>query len=155
MKRLNPKKLITNFSGVTKRHPIIPRRYTLTHSDITAELFLTVGREFAYEELTPERDEVLAKWRRYQNGYALYCRVQVDAKKGSKVISAARYKIFKRELPLALEAIRFGDKKFFESHPLLDHAPIWILFASNYQEYNGIQYWGTPSQYMKFTRRLP
>lgn len=147
MERLEPEKLTTTFNGVTAKSPIIPRKYTLTHSDVTAELFLTVGRQFAYEAISPMRDEVLAQWRRSPNGYALYGRVQIDAKTGNKIISATRYKIFKQELSLALEALRFGDRKFFESHPTLDDAPIWITFVSVYPEFNGIEYWGTPDQY--------
>ena len=148
MERLNPEKLVTTFSGVTPKNPIIPRKYTLTHSDLTAELFLTVGRQIAYETITPMRDEVVAKWRRFQNGYALYGLVQVDALEGKKSISAARYKIFQQEMPLALEAIRFGDRKFFDTHPSLGNAPIWIVFASRYREYNEVQYWSTPNKYL-------
>ena len=148
MKRLNSKKLTTTFNGVTQRNPIIPRKYTLTHSDITAELFLTVGRQIAFEKIGPMRDEVVAKWQRFQNGYALYGLVQVDALEGKKAISAVRYKIFQQEMPLALEAIRFGDRKFFDTHPSLGNAPIWIVFASRYPEYNEVQYWNTPNKYM-------
>lgn len=99
MERLNPEKLATTFIGVTPKNPIIPRKYTLTHSDLTAELFLTVGRQIAYEAIGSMRDEVMAKWRRFQNGYTLYCLVQVDALKGNKTISAVRYKILQQEMP--------------------------------------------------------
>lgn len=135
MERLNPEKLTTTFDDVTQRNPIIPRKYTLTHSDITAELFLTVGRQIAFEKIGPMREEVVATWQRFQNGYALYGLVRVDAPKEHKTISAARYKIFQQEMPLALEAIRFGDRKFFDTHPSLGNAPIWIIFASRYREY--------------------
>ncbi len=148
MKKLNPEKLTTTFSGVTSKNPIIPRKYTLTHSDITAELFLAVGQQFAYQAISPMRDEVLAEWRHSQEGYALYIRVQVDVKTETKAISAARYRIFKQELPLALEAIRLGDKNFFEAHSRLDNAPIWITFVSVYPEFNNIEYWGTPRHYL-------
>ena len=44
MSKLNPEKLSVEFrDGVTNTEPILGRRYTLTHSDITAELFLTIG----------------------------------------------------------------------------------------------------------------
>ena len=62
MKKLNPEKLHVEFrQGVTPTEPIMPRRYTLTHSDVTAELFLTVGPEYAYDKITQMRDEVLAE----------------------------------------------------------------------------------------------
>jgi len=148
VKGLDPKKLTTIFNCVTPINPIIPRKYTLTHSDVTAELFLAVGLKFAYETIGPMRDEVLAKWRPYQNGYTLYGLVHADSQNGNKAESAVRYKIFQENLPLALEAIRYGDRKFFHTHPPLDEAPIYIKFSSVFPEYNGVQYWGTPSQYV-------
>ena len=147
MERLDPSKLFTTFNDETPGNPIIPRKYILTHSDITAELFLAEGRQFDGKATGPIQGQVLAKWRRYLNGNALYGLVQVDAGKADKTISSIRYKIFQQELPLALEAIRFGDRKFFEAHPTLDDAPIWITFVSVYPEFRRTQYWGTPGKY--------
>jgi hypothetical protein len=45
--RLRPEKLGVKYvAGVGPTDPISPRRYTLTHSDITAELFLTIGPDW-------------------------------------------------------------------------------------------------------------
>lgn len=64
MKRLNPDKLYVEFrTGVTAIEPAIGRKYTLTHSDITADLFLTIGLQFAYDKVNAMRDEVLGEWR--------------------------------------------------------------------------------------------
>jgi hypothetical protein len=42
MKRLNPDKLhVTYLSGTTQDKLILPRRYTLTRSDMTGELFVS------------------------------------------------------------------------------------------------------------------
>lgn len=42
--RLRPKKLhVKHVVRIGPIDPISPRRYTLTHSDITGELFLTIG----------------------------------------------------------------------------------------------------------------
>ena len=116
MKRLNPDKLYVEFrTGVTMTEPVIGRKYTLTHSDITADLFLTIGLQFAYDKVNAMRDEVLAEWRMNHGSPFLYVYVYVDGKFGP-VVSAVRDKIFRRELPLALEAIRYGDRKFFAAH---------------------------------------
>lgn len=147
MSKLDPAKLITIFHGVTPENPIIPRKYTLTHSDVTAELFLTIALRFDYMAISPMRDEVLAQWRKSANGYILFGRVQVDARNGNKATSAVRYRIFKQELPLALSAIRLGDDRLFQTHPCLDDAPIRIAFVSNYSEFRTIEYLGKPSQY--------
>lgn len=147
MKRLNPDKLKVEFrQGVTVTEPVIGRKYTLTHSDITAELFLTIGLQFAYDKVNSTRDEVLAEWRYYNRSTFLYTYVYVDGQYGPAV-SAVRNQIFRRELPLALEAIRYGDKAFFTAHPELDTAPIWIHFDSINPEYNRLEYWGTPNDY--------
>lgn len=145
--RLNPDKLNVEFRpGVTPTEPVIGRKYTLTHSDITADLFLTIGLQFAYDKVTAMRDEVLAEWRA-NNGFPyLHVYVYVDGQFGPGV-SAVRNAIFRRELPLALEAIRYGDRVFIETHSELDNAPIWIHFDSSIPEYNRFENWGTPGAY--------
>ncbi len=62
MKKLNAEKLHVEFrQGVTPTEPIMPRCYTLTHSDVIAELFLTVGAEYAYDKIIEMRDELLTE----------------------------------------------------------------------------------------------
>lgn len=147
MEKLNPDKLYVEFRpGVTTTEPTIGRKYTLTHSDVTADLFLTIGLQFAYDKVTAMRDEVLAEWRT-NNGFSfLYVYVYVDGLSGPSA-SAVRNAIFRRELPLALEAIRYGDSRFFGAHPDLDNAPIWIHFYSINPKYNRFENWGTPNDY--------
>ena len=147
MKRLNPDKLYVEFGpGVTVTEPVIGRKYTLTHSDTTGALFLAIGMQFAYDKVNAMRDEVLAEWR-MNNGFPfLYVYVYVDGQFGAEA-AAVRDKVFRRELPLALEAIRYGDEKFFAAHSDLDNAPIWIHFDSTNPKYNRFENWGTPADY--------
>ena len=145
--KLNPEKLSVEFRrGISPISPIIPRRYTLTHSDITAELFLTIGLVYAQDKITSMRDEVLAQWQNWRNQYFLKVFLQVDGESGSEA-SAIRNMIFRRELPLALEAIRYGDSEFFNAHPQLDYSPIIVYFNSSIPSYNKIENWGTPADY--------
>jgi len=147
LKKLNPDKLYVEFrTGVTMTEPVIGRKYTLTHSDITADLFLTIGLQFAYDKVNAMRDEVLAEWRMNHGSPFLYVYVYVDGQFGP-LVSAVRDAIFRRELPLALEAIRYGDRKFFATHSELDNAPIWIHFDSTNPKYNRFENWGTPDDY--------
>lgn len=146
MNRLNPEKLFVEYRGVTPTEPIIPRKYTLTHSDETGDLFLTIGTKYAYDKINEMRDEVLAEWQKRNDMYVLSVFVYVDGEFG-KMMAPIRYKIFKRELPLALEAIRYGDRRFFDKNPELDDAPINIYFKSSNPKYNRIEYWGTPADY--------
>jgi len=146
MRRLNPEKLSVEFrNGVTPTEPIVGRRYTLTHSDITAELFLTIGLEYAYDKITKMRDEVLGGWRTH-NGY-IYLHVYVYVGNYGPIMNQIRNAIFRRELPLALEAIIYGDRKFFDAHQSLNNAPIWIHFDSTDPNFKQFEYWGTPKDY--------
>lgn len=144
MSRLKPEKLSVEFrKGVTNTEPIIPRCYTLTHSDVTADLFLTIGLIYAYDKVNEMRDEVLGEWIKAQSGYFFYVYLYVDNGEYSPQVTATRNYIFRRELPLALEAIRYGDKDFFTAHPELNYAPIMVYFSSTDSQYNKIENWGS------------
>jgi hypothetical protein len=131
--------------------PFTPRCYTLTHSDTTGDLFLTIGPEFDRAQISGwytrlMRDEVLAEWRDDDDGLALqvYCHVS-----GGLVFGTARWRlaIFRHELPLVLEAFRHGDRAFFSAHPALDEAPIRVHFRSSRRRYRRRERWGTPADY--------
>ena len=147
MSRLKPEKLSVEFrEGVTLTDPIIPRRYTLTHSDITAELFLTIGPDFANDKLTMMRDEVLGEWINYKGKYQYNVYLQVDGQFGQGM-AGLRYRIFSQELSLALEAIRYGDRLFFDAHETLDASPIVVFFMSSDPQYHKVELWGSFSDY--------
>ena len=47
-------------NGVSTTEPIIPRNHTLTHSDLTGEIFLTIGTQFTWDKVNTDlRDEVI------------------------------------------------------------------------------------------------
>ncbi len=159
MSRLNPTKLNAEFAvGVTPEGPLCPRRYTLTHSDRTGELFLTVGPEVDRSQISGwytrlMRDEVVGEWQEGEDGPALhlFCHVSGGLAFGS---ASMRYGIFQHELPLALEAVCFGDRGLFEARPELDRAPIWIHFRSTNRRYDRTERWGTPADYrVEFVER--
>lgn len=142
LERLDPDKLYVEFrDGVTAYQPVIGRKYTLTHSDVTADLFLTIGLQFAYDKISTQRDEVLAGWRTNNGFLYLYVNVYVDGQFGREA-AAQRDSILRRELPLALEAIRYGDGRLFDAWPFMDDAPVWIHFDSTYPEYHRFENWG-------------
>lgn len=152
MSRLQPERLHVCFVGhVTPQEPLVPRRYTLTHSDATGDLFLTVGDDYDQKQIAGwytrlMRDEVLAEWRDEGDGLALhvYCHVS-----GGLVFGTAGWRdaIFRRELPLVLEALRFGDSQLFEAHPALDSAPIRVHFQASRARYRRSEVWGAPADY--------
>jgi hypothetical protein len=90
------------------------------------------------------RDEVLAEWKKEPEGPALHIYCQVSAGLGT---CRFRDSIFRRELPLVLEIIRYGDRTLFETRLDLDKAPIRIHFVSKKPQYHCIEQWGTPKDY--------
>jgi hypothetical protein len=151
-RRLHPEKLHVRFlPGTTPQGPILPRCYTLTHSDATGDLFLTIGPEHDREQISGlytrlMRDEVLAEWGDEEDGPALHVHCHVS---GGLVVGSAgwRYAIFRRELPLVLESFRLGDGALFEAHPKLDRAAILVHFHATRRRYDQAQSWGTPADY--------
>lgn len=80
--KLEPTMLHVNFAmGTGETKPIIPRKYTLTHSDVTGELFLTIAARYDYDKINDMRDEVLAEWIMVNDEYALMVNVMVDKEK--------------------------------------------------------------------------
>ena len=148
MPRLKPEKL--HVSILTDEFQRLPRRYTLTHSDRTGDLYLTIAPEFDKEQITGwytrfMRDEVLSEWQSSEEGPTLhiYCHVGGGMVFGSVKMREA---IFRREMPLVLEAIRYGDKQFFEKNPDFDNALIIVHYQRSGEDYM-IERFGAPSDY--------
>jgi hypothetical protein len=152
MTRLNPDKLHVSFTvPVVPEGPLTPRRYTLTHSDRTGDLFLTIGSDYDQGQISGwytrlMRDEVLAEWKEEKTGAALHvhCHVSGGLALGP---SGWRFAIFRRELPVVLEALRCGDAGLFESRPELDGAPIWVHLHAVEEKYNVVEAWGIPADW--------
>ena len=152
MKRLHPKKLHVSFKpGISHKVFFIPRRYTLTHSDRTGDLFLTIGSEFNKKQISGfltlfMRDEALGEWKKNVDEPELhvYCHVSGGIVLGS---AAWRDSVLRREMSLVLEAFRFGDKELFEKAPRLDFSPIRVHFRSSNPKFNTVENWGTPRDY--------
>ncbi|WFD11658.1 staygreen family protein [Tepidibacter hydrothermalis] len=138
---------VTFMDGVNKVSPIIPRKYTLTHSDETGELFLDIGKDYNYKAITSFRDEVLGKWINFNNMYYLQLYAYISGGEFDFKRSAIRYNIFQKELPLALTAIINGDKTFYKAHPYLYNSPIFIKFNSIYPAFNKVEYFGRVKDY--------
>lgn len=148
MSTLIPEKLSVEFrQGITSTEPIIPRRYTLTHSDMTGELFLDIRMTYAYDKINAIRDDVLGEWSRRDTSYFYYVYLHVDGLIPSKSVGI-RDSVFRRELPLALQAIRYGDREFFSAHPELNIVPIIVFFMSTNPEFNKIENFGNFSDYV-------
>ncbi len=155
MARLNPQKLLTRFKNGTRlEEPLVPRCYTLTHSDRTGALFLTIAPEYDRKQISGwytrlMRDEVLAEWKQEAGRAILQVHCHLS---GGLVFGSARFRdvIFHRELPLVLEALRYGDRRFFKVHSELDQAPIRIQLHAKQRKYNRLEDWGVCRDYARF-----
>ncbi|WP_010250670.1 staygreen family protein [Acetivibrio cellulolyticus] len=131
MREINQTKVFVQYRDVMKPYePVMGRKYTITHSDKTAELFVFVAQNYAEDQITSMRDEVIVAWEPYKIGIALIGSVIVD---GNGVIGDAyiRNKIFYNEMPKALQALRQADRFLFDKEPNLDKTPVLIHFISS------------------------
>ena len=136
MKELNPQKVFVQYRDIMKPYePVISRKYTITHSDTTAELFVFVAENYAEDQVTKMHDEVRIAWEQTQKGLVLFGSVIVDGKdvRGNSYI---RNKIVYNEMPTALQALRQADRFLFDKEPALDNTPVFIHFISSNPEYD-------------------
>lgn len=152
MSDLNPRKLeVTIQPEMTLRELILPRKYTLTHSDFTGQLFLTIADDYDQSQISGlytklMRDEVLAEWK--QDGerqtFHVYCHLS-----GGIVVGNASWRlgIFKYHMPMVLQTFRYGDKDVFDLNPELDETEIWVHYHAKEEQFNKREHWGTFADY--------
>jgi hypothetical protein len=110
-----------------------PRRYTVTHNDITGHIALSIGEDFDVHQISGwytrlVRDEVCAEWSFAKApSLHLYCHVSG----ATKWLAPPRYRnyIFKREMPLVLDSILYAERNLLGNEALW-LAPIFIHFEA-------------------------
>ena len=149
MSKFSPERLTVEYrDGISTTEPIMSRSHTLTHSDFTGQLFLTIGTKFAWDKVnTDMRDEVLGVWGMEGNSLCYNVYVYIDNEGQDLDAAIKRNEVFRRELPLALTAIRYGDRFIFKRYPNLDYALIIVNFMSSYPQLFKQEHWGTFSSY--------
>ncbi|USK46693.1 staygreen family protein [Cytobacillus oceanisediminis] len=150
MSNFNPSKLSVKYlSPATEFRPVDSRKYTLTHSDATGELFLAIGECYDFNAVNPKfRDEAFAEWIPQMGQYVLSGRVYISGGEFDQQYAKIRFLIFQKELDLALTAMVYGDRCFFTNYPWLLDSPIFIYFESVYPEFSKLLYYGTPRKYL-------
>jgi len=154
MSRLNINKLHVKNSIGNNTETCLPRRYTLTHSDTTGDLFLSIDKVYDNIALSNwytrfMRDEVLAEWQEERdNRYLMiYCHVCGGICFGW---ASLRNQILRHELPLAIEAICNGDINFIVKNPTLGEAKIIVNFYATKRKYNKTEHWGKVKDYILY-----
>lgn len=147
MRELNPEKVFVQYRDIMKPYePVMGRKYTITHSDITAELFVFVAENYAEDQITRMHDEVKIAWEENNKELALIGSVIVD---GKDVMGNAyiRNKIFYNEMPTALQALRQADRFLFDQNPDFDNTRVFIHFISENPAYDKIYNFGVIGNY--------
>jgi len=152
MSELRPEKLhVTFHKGTSAQELSLPRRYTLTHSDSTGELFLSIGAEYDQKQISGfytrlMRDEVLAELKDDGQGISLhvYCHVS-----GGFVFGSAGWRsdILHHHMRMVLEALRYGERELAHVHPEINEALVKVHFMSNRAKYNVVEDWGKVQDY--------
>lgn len=151
MSHLIPEKLHVRFiHGVHADGPKYPRAYTLTHSDLTGDLYLSIGRATNQRQVSGfytrfMRDEVLAEWNNdEQPCLRVHCHVS-----GGLVFGSAGYReaTFRYHMPMVLETFRYGDRKLIEKFPELGHAPVTVHFHTQQRKRGQREGWGVLDDY--------
>jgi hypothetical protein len=152
MSSLNPAKLFVTDNIREESHKnFIPRRYTLTHSDKTGELFLTIDRNYNKKQISTlyirfMRDEVLAEWKKVNNMFELHIHTHIS---GGFIFGWARLRnnIIRHHLPLVFQTLRYSDEELFKKNKYLDEARFIVHFHSKKKKYNKIEDFGFIKQY--------
>lgn len=151
MSTLNRQKLhVTIDQKIMDQSGLTPRRYTLTHSDRTGDMFLKIARTYDQEAISGwytklMRDEVLGEWQDdRQPSLHIHCHVS-----GGLVLGPAKWRdnIFRGHLPLALEAICTGDMPFLTSQARFQAAPVMVHFHAKQNTLDRVEEWGTVKDY--------
>jgi hypothetical protein len=131
----DPSRLQVRFApGTRPDDPLIPRRYTLTHSDWSGRLFLSIGADYERRALRSlqvrlERDEVLGEWvPDPDEGPRLDLHMAAQGGLPLFGSAAARCRIFRSYRPLVLEALRYGDRGLATAHPEVADAAVVARF---------------------------
>lgn len=149
VKKLNPQKVFVQYrEKMNPYEPVINRKYTITHSDTTAELFVFVGETYAEDQITKMRDEVKISWMQNEDekGLTLAGTVAVSGK-GIQGSAFIRNQIFYNEMPTALQALRQADRFLFDQDPNLDQTPVFIYFMSDDAKYDKLYDFGVIGDY--------
>lgn len=146
MADFNPEKLHVRFDSVLQEKvDFLPRCYTLTHSDRTGELFLSIAPSYDREQISGwytrlMRDEVLAEWQMdHLPELHLHCHIS-----GGFVLGSAQWRdeIFRQHLPLVLYALCYGDRNFLLANPAFLDADILVHFHAKQTALDRLEKWG-------------
>jgi len=136
VRKLDPQTVFVQYRNeIYPNDPVINRKYTITHSDKTAEMFVFVAEAYAEDQINGMRDEVRVAWEKKDEIPILIGSVLIDGD-GNTRNAKVRNMVFYYEMPTALQALRQADRFLFMKYPELDKARVEIHFISSSPEYD-------------------
>ena len=121
---------------ITDIEPIRFRRYTLSYSDDTQNLYLTIALYFDMLGLgVTSMDKVYGQWA-WVIGDTYDLNLFIFIGNYPYDIARRRYETFRKLLPLSITAIVNGDRKFLEYNQNLMDSNIIVRFISSHAEFN-------------------
>jgi len=130
-------------------HPLEGRKYTLSQSEYTGNLFLSISNQFSKITDNSNVSEILqAEWITLMGEYALNGKISMNGSESDKRLTQVRCMIFQKELPELIRLLVLADNQFFNNYPLLLDAPIIIHFNTDISDFSGTFHLGTPRQYL-------
>ncbi|NPD90187.1 MAG: hypothetical protein HGN29_15860 [Asgard group archaeon] len=149
MVNFNPNKLSVKYLH-SENLDILSRKYTLTHSDFTGELFLSIGNDYDYKKLNKlyvrfMRDEVLAEWKGKNDKYELHIYTHIS---GGCILGGAKFRnnIIRSHLPLVFKILKYAERDLIDSNKFLNDASIIVHFKSKRKKYDKIENMGKLSE---------
>lgn len=151
MSNLKPNKLHVKFDNIEEDEFSLPRKYTLTHSDQTGDLFLTISEKYNEKQISDlytkfMRDEVLGEWKIKGEKKELHLYFHI---RGGFIFGWAKLRdnIIRSHLKMVFQSIRFGEKNLIQENPNLNLSPIFAHFKSNRKKFNTIEQLGILKDY--------
>ncbi|HUT82761.1 MAG TPA: staygreen family protein [Candidatus Bathyarchaeia archaeon] len=151
MSYLNPKKLHVKFVDIEEEVFSLPRRYTLTHSDKTGDMFLTIAKDYDKQQISNwytkfMRDEVLGEWKINGETKELHLYFHIC---GGFIFGWAKLRdtIIRHHMKLVFQSIRYGEKNLIYKNEEIDSSPIFAHFYSKRKKFNTIEQHGCLNDY--------
>jgi len=94
LSELSPNRIFAQYRDKIQPYQPVPgRKYTITHSDTTGQLFVFIAGEYAEDQINEMRQEVRLEWQKAKRGYVLSGSVQVDIN-GYDLVQKCAVKLF-------------------------------------------------------------
>ncbi|MGV3466886.1 MAG: staygreen family protein [Heyndrickxia sp.] len=133
----------------TAFYPLEGRKYTISQSEYTGNLFLSISNQFSNLVVDSNLLEILqAEWITFMGEYALKGKISINGSDNDRRLTQVRCMIFQKDLPELIRALVTADQQFFKNYPLLLDAPIIIHFDTTFPEFSGSFHLGSPRQYL-------